>query len=258
MRVSLTGFCCGILRSRLSSFLLSPVTSKKLLAFFFLIFFLGLSSCVAMQSGTSSRSSEQARGSAQTVSGKAISYGDHLRLGAIYESNGNLRPALREYERARAMKPRNSRPYFGIGNIQLRNGDLDAAEKSYKKAIRRHSKIGLYYNNLAWVYIKTQRYADAYSMAARGEALDSRRRYIYLDTIGVIEMRLGNYSQAEQKLKEAVALMPLSNRKELLGVYENLHELYTKMMMRTEDIIEVERRINELKGILGSTVPMLP
>jgi tetratricopeptide (TPR) repeat protein len=242
------------------SFSKSEVSSiKKLLSFCFLCLLFGLSSCVTMSTEpTSGAPVGSPWANEQGSSSEVMSYKDHLRLGAIYESNGNLRPALREYERARSMRPKNSRPHFGIGNIRLRNGDLDGAERSYKKAIRRNSKIGLYYNNLAWAYIKMERYADAYSMATRGIALDLRRRYVYLDTIGVVEMRLGNYLVAEQKLKEAVALMPLANRKELLGVYENLHELYTKMMMRTGDIVAVEQRINELRGSLGSTVPMLP
>ncbi len=225
--------------------------------------FLFLPACVtipAQTDGTSSVSdSAPARpGEATGKKAKAMSFEDHLRLGRIYESNGNLRPALREYQRARSMRKKDSRPYFGMGNIQLRSGDFDRAQWSYKKAIKYNSSVGVYYNNLACVYIKTQRYDDARVMATQGAALDLRRPYIYLDTIGVIEMRLGNFERAEQKLKQAAAGMPPANRRELLGVYENLRELYTRMMSRTSDLVEIERRISELKGSIGSAVPMLP
>jgi len=220
--------------------------------FFAALVLFGLSSCVTVPPQTAPTQ--------KTTAGRntAMSFEEHLRLGGIYESNGNLRPALREYERARDMRPGDGRSYFGIANVQLRLGSPGDAEDGYKKAIELDPSTGVYFNNLAWVYIKMQRYTDAYSMATRGAALDPRRPYIYLDTIGVVEMRLGNLSRAEQKLKEAAALMPPANRAGLLSVYENLRELYTMMNSRTDDIVEIERRIGELKGSMGSSVPMLP
>ncbi len=244
-------------RRHYSDFVIFPV--NKLWAVLCLSLFFCLPSCVTISPQTAPVPPEAVSVSSQAKDdNSAMSFEDHLRLGRIYESNGNLRPALREYQRARLMRKKDSRPYFGMGNVQLRSGDFDQAQWSYKKAIKYNSSVGVYYNNLAWVYIKTHRYTDAYAMATRGAALDLRRPYIYLDTIGVIEMRLGNFARAEQKLKQAAAAMPLANRRELLSVYENLHELYTRMMSRTEDIVEIERRISELKGSIGSAVPMLP
>lgn len=218
----------------------------KIWPFFLVLILFGLSACVTIPSQKASVNNPN-----------AMSFREHLRLGGIYEYNGNLRPALREYEKARSMRPDDGRPYFGIGNVRLRSGDLDGAEDSYRKAIEQDATTGVYFNNLAWVYIKMMRYSDAYSMATRGAALDPQRQFIYLDTIGVIEMRLGNYARAEQKLKEAAASMPLANRRGLLSVEENLYELYT-LTGRAEDAALVQGRINTLKGSLGSTVPMLP
>lgn len=243
----------------------APSNLKKLLTLLCLSLLFYLPACVTMpeqsRSGTTPHLKQQTsdnKNSSIDNKNSPMTFDDHLRLGKIYESNGNLRPALREYQRARRMRKNDSRPYFGIGNIQLRSGELIKAEKSYKKAIRRYSKVGVYYNNLAWVYINQKRYGEAHTMVKKGASLDKGRSYIYLDTMGVIEMRQGNFAVAEQKLKEAVAAMPPLNTRGLLNVYENLHELYTKMMLRTDDMLEVERYIDELKQSLGSTVPMLP
>jgi len=261
------------LRRHLPDLVILPVNKPWALLCLSLLFF--LPSCVTTSSQTAVVPSQAASAPSQPASapsqtavapsqteddkGAAVmSFEDHLRLGRIYESNGNLRPALREYERARKMRKKDSRPYFGMGNIQLRSGDLDRAQWSYKKAIKYDPSVGVYYNNLAWVYIKMQRYTEAYAMATRGAELDLRRPYIYLDTIGVIEMRLGNFERAERKLKQAAAAMPPADRHGLLSVYENLRELYTRMMSRTDDIVEIERRISELKSSMGGSVPMLP
>ncbi len=236
----------------------APSNLNKLLAVLCLSLFIYLPACVTTseQSRTGTAPQLAQKPSVNEVS--PMSFDEHLRLGKIYELDGNLRPAFREYQLARRMRKNDSRPYFGIGNIQLRNGEFAKAEKSYKKAIRRYSKVGVYYNNLAWVYINQKRYEEAHVMASKGAELDKGRSYIYLDTIGVIEMRQGNFTGAEEKLKEALAAMPPLNTRGLLNVYENLHELYTKMMLRTDDMVEVERYIDELRQSLGTTVPMLP
>lgn len=245
-------------------FKLVPSNRNKLTAVLFLSLLIYLPACVTLpeqsRTGTAPQLVQKTSEKSKTFDNKnsAMSFDDHLRLGKIYESDGNLRPALREYQRARLMRKQDSRPYFGIGNIQLRSGEFAKAEKSYKKAIRRYSKVGVYYNNLAWVYINQKRYEEAHVMATKGASLDKSRSYIYLDTIGVIEMRQGNFTAAEQKLKEALVAMPPLNTRGYLNVYENLHELYTKMMLRTGDIVEVERHIDELRQSLGTAVPMLP
>ncbi len=240
------------------NFKLGPSKLNKLLTVLCLSLLIYLPACVTLPDQSSTGTTPDLAQQSPDDKNHSMSFDDHLRLGKIYESNGNLRPALREYQRARRMRKNDSRPYFGIGNIQLRSGEFTRAEKSYKKAIRRYSRVGVYYNNLAWVYINQKRYGEARSMVTKGARLDKGRSYIYLDTIGVIEMRQGNFTAAEQKLKEAIAAMPPLNTRGLLNVYENLHELYTKMMLRTGDMLEVERRIDELKQSLGSTVPMLP
>jgi Tfp pilus assembly protein PilF len=160
--------------------------------------------------------------------GPLLSYEEHIELATIYEKRGETGLALREYKKA-------VRGYY-----------LDA-EDSFRKAIELDPNVGVFYNNLGWLYLETNRPIMADSVVRRGLVMDPIRSYIYLDTLGVVETRLANFGEAERLFNEALVHAPLVDTAALFHIYTHLLELYLitgdeKKADEAKDKIEELRR----------------
>jgi tetratricopeptide (TPR) repeat protein len=58
---------------------------------------------------------------------------------------------------------------LALGSAYIRNGQLKEAEASYKEAVETDPKLGAAYSNLAVIYLKTERYAEARDAIRRAE-----------------------------------------------------------------------------------------
>lgn len=177
--------------------------------------------------------------------GALLSYDEHMQLASVYEKRGERNLALREYRNAAGADPSRAHPHFAMGNIYLASGYLLEAENNFLKAIEIEPDVGVFYNNLGWLYLYTNRPIAADSMAKRGLTLDPQRSYIYLDTLGVVETKLGNFQEAERLLKDALAFIPATDTFGLYHIYSHLHELY-HVTGDGDKAEEIEKRIKEL------------
>ena len=162
---------------------------------------------------------------------EALSIDEHLRRGAAYEFEGRYNAAIREYRLVIDMDALDSRGYFGAGNIYMKTHRYNLAEGAFEMAIELNPDEGLYYNNLAWVYIETLRPVQAVVTASMALSRDIERRHIYLNTLGVASMAMGDYVTAEQYLKEAAVIVSTMDIAGQLSIYESLLMLY----MRSND-----------------------
>jgi tetratricopeptide (TPR) repeat protein len=182
-----------------------------------------------------------------------LTYEEHIELAAIYEKRGETDRALMEYEKASRVGGNNPYPYFAMGNIYLGRWLYIDAEDSYIKAIELDPDVGIFYNNLGWLYLETNRPIMADSVVRQGLVMDPGRSYIYLDTLGVIATRLGNFEEAEGLLNEAAVIIPAIDTLGLFHIYNHLVELYL-ITGDDEKADEMESKIDELR----SFDPMLP
>lgn len=157
-----------------------------------------------------------------------LSYEEHYKLAAIYESRGENEPAIREYENAIRVYDKNPGAYFGAGNIYLRMKKYKDAEKDYLKAIELDPSNGAYYNNLGWLYMETGDLRKAEARAREAAGKDPSKAYIYLDTLGVIQTREDNLAEAEKSLNDAARLAPAGEKEGLREIYGHLLEVYRK------------------------------
>lgn len=176
---------------------------------------------------------------------EALSYDEHIRLGSIYEAKGMPGKAQKEYEAALVLNEDDSRAYFGLGNIFLKTGNFIDAEQSYLKAIELDPTQGFYHNNLAWAYIYIGNLAAARVKALEAAAIDVSRLYLYYDTLGFIETKIGNYGEAERLLKEALVLAPFNDTMARGYIYTHLVELY-KETGEVQKEKEARERLREL------------
>lgn len=110
---------------------------------------------------------------------------EHLNLGVIYEREGQLEAALKEYKKAASKLPL---AYLYMGNVHLQMNELAAAEKNYKKALQELPDSADAANNLAWLYyLKKENLEQAEELAQRALTLNPAKGYIYLDTLEKIQ-----------------------------------------------------------------------
>lgn len=165
--------------------------------------------------------------SCATVGGgpEVMTTGERLSLAAIYESQGKIDLALREYGKA-ARQGQSARAWFAIGNIHLREGRYDEAGDAYRNAVRINPSDGSYHNNLAWAYMQQGTLGKAEKAVREALRLDAGRRFAYLDTLGAIQIRQGELDKAESTLAEAVRLAPAAQREGRIEIYTRLAEVY--------------------------------
>lgn len=178
-----------------------------------------------------------------------LSAEEHIKLGQAYEVKGELELAIHEYEKVLEKDNTNCMGYFGIGNIYYKKGKLSDAETHYKKAIEHTNaedpKSALFYNNLSWVYIEGNgNLKEAETLAQRAISLDPLMSFVYLDTLGVVYTRLGEFEKAEEAFLSALKSAP-DDKTALRHINIHLFELY-RINGNAEKMQEVVQRLQGL------------
>ena len=60
----------------------------------------------------------------------------HNNLGYIYEAQGRIEEAVKEYKEANRLKPDEALPYFGLGDIYFKTGQYKEAIEAYRKGLK--------------------------------------------------------------------------------------------------------------------------
>ena len=177
--------------------------------------------------------------------GFALSPEECLKLGAVYEAKGESALALKYYEKAAAKKD-NADIYFIMGNLSYRMKMYNNAESYYFKAIEISPDKAVFFNNLGWLYMEMNQLDRAEETVKIAVQNDPLGMHVYLDTLGEIQSRKGDYPQAEANLKEAASLTPPEEKEGLLQIYAHLLELYNKKG-DTEKAALIEIKMKKLK-----------
>lgn len=109
---------------------------------------------------------------------------EHNDLGVVYESNGQLDLAAKEYHKALGLDSHQPRARVNLGNVEAANGHWGDAEKCYRRALRDSSTDYDAMNNLAVALLKQRRQPDeARSLAERAVAAGGERDSVYRATL---------------------------------------------------------------------------
>ena len=101
-------------------------------------------------------------------------------LGFVYEKQGKLDLAEKEYKLASRRDRNWAVPLFNLGNVYFKMGDHQKAERQFRKALRRDPENPDFMNNLAYVLYKQRKYEEAEKWIDR--ALSIRQEEAYLET----------------------------------------------------------------------------
>ncbi len=136
----------------------------------------------------------------------------------------------------------NENTYFALGNASLKIKRFKEAKGYFLKAIGLNPTRPEFYNNLAWTYMEEGDYKRAEERIKEAIALGAERPYAYLDTYGVISMRMGAVRDAEERLLTALSLAPPEDKKAQAHILRHLLELYAKTGDK-DSAKEIEQRL---------------
>jgi tetratricopeptide (TPR) repeat protein len=173
----------------------------------------------------------------------------HEALGRTRRAQGRFPDALEELMTAQRLRPEWSAPWLDAGDVHLRQGQYDAAERSFTKALQISPRslpaaLGLIQtlaargdmvgaidqceksllifpnqpqlrNNLAFFYAQTGRNLDRATEIAEQLVRSFPNEAVMRDTLGWAYHRAGHDEQAVEQLQRAVALAPSVARTEL-------------------------------------------
>lgn len=156
-----------------------------------------------------------------------LSADEHADLGRAYESQGKLDLAAEQYRGALRKNRKHLPSLLLLGDLSYRTGNYREAEESYGRAMKFSPRDGDIRNNLAWIYLQTNRKSDAaQQLAVQALALNPARRAFYLDTLGVALLKLGKAAEAIAALRESVQTLPPDHPELILQANGHLAEAY--------------------------------
>lgn len=135
----------------------------------------------------------------------------HYQLARIHFLKGDYGRALEEINKELAANPENLRALYVRGLIygyRAASGDLVLAEADFKRFVKWAPKEWAGYNDLAWVLAKQDKYLEAKSevLGALREIPDAKNNPWIWNALGVSELNLGEYKDAEISFKKAKEL----------------------------------------------------
>ncbi|OGW55418.1 MAG: hypothetical protein A2Z46_09200 [Nitrospirae bacterium RBG_19FT_COMBO_55_12] len=156
-----------------------------------------------------------------------LSAEEHAELGRIYESQGKEDLALLQYRAAVRKDPRQAQAWLLLGDLAYRRGDYGEAETAYKKALNLQPENGDIGNNLAWTFLmQNKRTSKAEKLVREAMTFTPGHKPYYLDTLGVVLLRLGKVRESIAALKESVTTLPEDKSGFLAEAYGHLAEAY--------------------------------
>jgi tetratricopeptide (TPR) repeat protein len=125
----------------------------------------------------------------------------HFDFGTVYEQEGRLDDAEAQYKFCLEQVPNHVPAHVGLGNIHLRRGNTEEAQRWYEKALQIDPNLPIALNNLAWLRVETRtRLNEAEDLATRAIA-GYRLKISLLETEAAVARSLGGKEAQETSMK---------------------------------------------------------
>lgn len=179
-----------------------------------------------------------------------LSADEHVRLGGIYDAQGKGELARDQYRAAVRQDKKHLRAWTLLGDCAFRLKEYGEAEKAYGKALDLDPKSGDLNNNLAWVYVQQDRKLNkARDLVMAAMELTPDHRPYYLDTLGVIQMKLGKVRDAITSLRGSTETIPRDQPDLLAEAYQHLADAYRAAgdLPAADNALERQRQLQPAK-----------
>ena len=156
-----------------------------------------------------------------------LSADEHVSLGSIYASQGKTDLARDQYRAAVRQDKKNAKAWALLGDASFQLKEYKEAERAYDTALDLDPKNGDLRNNLAWVYVQQDRkLGKAQELVTSAMELTPEHRPYYLDTLGVVLLKLRKTGEAVAALTESVNTIPKDQFGFLAEAYLHLADAY--------------------------------
>lgn len=157
----------------------------------------------------------------------SLSAEEHNDLGIVYEQEGKLDLALREYKKALAKEENYVKARVNLGNVLFKKREYNRAREEYSRSISLDPSNPDPLNNMAWIYIiEKENLEEAKLLAEKALELDQANGYIYRDTLGMIAFLTGRLQEALCLIEKSIEETPPSEVSRLEEEYEHLEAIY--------------------------------
>ena len=131
----------------------------------------------------------------------------NLYLGTAYMRQGNLDEAEKEYRRVLAVLPGSYDVHNDLGLLLGRRGQFPEALKEFRLAVAIEPDGAFGHSNLAWALTQTRQYPEAveeYSQALRFDPNNASTH----NNLGVTLLQLGEFEKAAEQFNDAIQINP--------------------------------------------------
>ncbi|WP_293347462.1 MULTISPECIES: serine protease [unclassified Microcoleus] len=144
----------------------------------------------------------------------------YVNRGSLYGGKGDYDNALKDYNEAIKLDPKNAIAYSNRGDVYYNKGDYDNALKVYTEAIKLDPKYAIAYSNRGNLYREKGDYDNALKDFNEAIKLDPKYAIAYSNR-GNIYSDKGDYDNALKDFNEAIKLDP-----KLADAYYNRGNVY--------------------------------
>lgn len=120
---------------------------------------------------------------------------------------GEWSSAMSDYERSLSLNPENAEAHYNLGRLYEDLQDLKKAQSHYRLAAQ--NDLDVAYIALGRLYVKDKKYSEGVSLLLQSLDRvkdDNEVKYALLKNLGWARLQQGRYAEAENNLREAIAL----------------------------------------------------
>lgn len=132
----------------------------------------------------------------------------YAQLGELYRREKRLDEAVTQFERLREKDPKSPTASTMLGMIHEQRGDKAAAERDYQKALAIDSTAPIAANNLAWLYVSSNRQLEQAQQLAQTALQQLPDEPNVADTLGWIYVQRKLDTLAIPQLERSVRQLP--------------------------------------------------
>ena len=166
-----------------------------------------------------------------------------VKLGMKYVKHGNRDLARNRFVRALALDKKSLGAHHGIAIVHQQNGEIEFAEKSFKKAIAlktQSPKADLYYSYGLFLSELGRHKEACEQFAIAGHDLDYKHRADAIFEEGKCSLKMGNKLRAKSAFQHAVNL-----KKDLSQAHLEIADLY----FSTKDFAASKRHFDQFEAL---------
>ncbi|MDY0190488.1 MAG: tetratricopeptide repeat protein [Desulfuromonas sp.] len=177
----------------------------------------------------------------------------YLQLALYYEYAQRMQQVEDALTRGLARYPESADLYYAAGVYYAQQGKLALMEQHMRRCIEFKPDHGGALNYLAYTYAeKDEKLDEALELAQRAVGINANGAY--LDTLGWVYYKRGNFAQARIQLERALKIMPqdmlvqehMADIYVALGLYDSARKIYTELLHNKPDNQRLQQKIGDL------------